>query len=514
MRTQETDTKDDTIPGEIAMPMRYRVFLIVLILFCFSQVTAGPTVVRDNRITDIGITPVLGRGYSISTNTLQSTCIADIKRTPPSYDLRYTFSSIEYDEKTGREITSNKPVSSDRVIPSGDSWQKWRRKITRRGRTRTVGKKKYYKHRMIAVLNLDSYYSSVDEANSKLSASATKLLTDGDLPGFFAACGPYYIRSINRRAKLISIFEYETETNTRSKSFEGTIESNLKGFRKEVKTSGWWFWRKKKVTWKQNVDITERWNQTEKFNKEATSKKLNISTVALGLGKQKDATIVSYDITSYKKAIKDAFKSMQDPQTGKVISVETVPWVENSEFQALIKLNEKLTTTVPGPNGTQVTETKNVPLFRQKYNLIQNSEFLTEINRNYRNRMNIYYKAKLCKQYMDENWRKNGNKEWRAKDFGKRKLVNLRTGAVSTTDVDTLYKMLTDELQPTGLFQKAQDFMYKLGAPSGFTCIQDMLKWRMLGETYSTMNNCSSLRQQMGVIINETIDDHCMPKLD
>ncbi len=51
---------------------------IAIILLFASELSAGPTIIRDNRITDLAATPTLGRGYSIGTNTFQSTCMEEV----------------------------------------------------------------------------------------------------------------------------------------------------------------------------------------------------------------------------------------------------------------------------------------------------------------------------------------------------------------------------------------------------------------------------------------------------
>src|SRR5262245_66132269 len=65
-------------------------------LFTTSAV-AGPTVLRDDQLKDLAVTPVLGRGYSLATNTFQSICLTDFPRTKASYDFRYKFEQIEAD---------------------------------------------------------------------------------------------------------------------------------------------------------------------------------------------------------------------------------------------------------------------------------------------------------------------------------------------------------------------------------------------------------------------------------
>ena len=86
--------------------------LAVILLFT-CQLFAGPTIIRDNRVTDLSTTPVLGRGYSIGTNTFQSTCMQNVIITEPSYDMKYSFTQIEDKVLKGnqkKQKTQKKPL--------------------------------------------------------------------------------------------------------------------------------------------------------------------------------------------------------------------------------------------------------------------------------------------------------------------------------------------------------------------------------------------------------------------
>ena len=47
---------------------------------------ASPMTIADDRIRDLDVSPVLGRGYSIATNSFQSTCLTVEKTSEPSYN--------------------------------------------------------------------------------------------------------------------------------------------------------------------------------------------------------------------------------------------------------------------------------------------------------------------------------------------------------------------------------------------------------------------------------------------
>ena len=509
------------------MQNKIRILTMVILIVSMSQISAGPTLIRDHRITDVGITPVLGRGYSISTNTLQSTCLTDVKLTKPSYDFIYKFEELNEDgTTTTSKTTEGKPITTDTVIPQ-DANNYIRETLKKKG-TMTEGSTTITKkQRMVAVIDLDTYYASVDEASTKLSSSAAALLETGDLPGFFSSCGPYYIRSINRRAKLISIFEFDSIDETTNKKFSGQIESQIKGFQKSFKTitTGWWFWRRTEVvpTEIQTKNEINNWTETEEFNKTAKKSNLTITTMAFGLGKRDDSVIVSNDTESFRKSIKEAFISMQDPLTGKVTSVEVVPWVENTEFQIKTKLNEELFKTVTNEKGEPILENgvpkkvkvADIPLYKRKHNLVTNAEFLAQIDAVFRGKLNIYYKAKLCKAYIDENWQEQvgAGREWKP-NLKTKPLINNRSGKIDEPafTAGALDESLKEKLKEEKLLKAAYDFMLN-GSTSGAKCVNKMLEDRMVGTPYYSLPECSLLVEKMNSIENEDINNHCMPQL-
>ena len=54
---------------------------------CFlSQAHGASTIISDDRVRNMDIAPVLGRGYSIQTDSYQSTCLDVDETTVPSYN--------------------------------------------------------------------------------------------------------------------------------------------------------------------------------------------------------------------------------------------------------------------------------------------------------------------------------------------------------------------------------------------------------------------------------------------
>ena len=63
----------------------YAIALVTLISF-LPVAYSSPYIIADDRIRNLNVSPVLGRGYSIMTNSFQSTCLMVDETTVPSYN--------------------------------------------------------------------------------------------------------------------------------------------------------------------------------------------------------------------------------------------------------------------------------------------------------------------------------------------------------------------------------------------------------------------------------------------
>lgn len=63
-----------------------RFIVAALLAILVPAADASPYVISDDRVRSMDITPVLGRGYSIMTNSYQSTCLQVEETTVPSYN--------------------------------------------------------------------------------------------------------------------------------------------------------------------------------------------------------------------------------------------------------------------------------------------------------------------------------------------------------------------------------------------------------------------------------------------
>ncbi|MBU3916182.1 hypothetical protein KKA14_11670 [bacterium] len=452
--------------------------LIVLLTATSFNLMAGPTIIRDNRIFDLATTPVLGRGYSISTNTFQSTCMQDIKITVPSYDFDYTFESLEKEDT--ERTSSTRGLGFDVSFLAFD--------IKTSGSSTMVEGKTMFYHNLRVEINMHTYYASVDEGSTLLSDSAKTLLLNGDIPGFFHSCGSYYVRSLGRTAKFVSLFTYLDESKERNKDFEMQLELAIKGFGGKL------------VEYLSSSQSGPRATLTIKnsFESMASKKRLTITTKAWGLGKNQNATLIAYDLPTYKAAIKEAFISMQDPMTGRVSTMEVIPWVENANFQNFINLEEEL----EDETGEKLL------LFEKKKILNLNAEFLAQIGRTDRNLMDIYYKALICKQQIESRWKREGKLLPGLMDS---KLQNNKN--TGTLEIQRLEAELTSE-KIDSLLVDEDRFMYgEDGKRGARECMREMMKSGIFKKSWRDIPICKELRTAFTTSTNELIDDYCMPQL-
>jgi len=435
---------------------------------------AGPTVLRDDQLRDLAVTPVLGRGYSLATNTFQSTCLTDIVKTKPSYDFHYKFEQLEED---GSKKSDTKTSGGGSV--QGGFWG-ISYKFSGSASSSTIDGTTYHSQHILVTTDVDVYYSSVDESKSKIADPARDLLTANDLPGFFDACGMYYARSIGRRSQFVSLFTYKTTSTSRDTAFEAKLEGELKG-------------------WGQAGSFNVA--RSSKFAEEASSKQLTIESTASGLGKDEKATLIAYDLETFRAAIKDAFLSMQQEDTGHVISMEVVPCIENADFQRTLKLKE----TTPDKDG------KTVSPYAQKRILNQNGEFLAEVDRVARAKLNVYYKAKQCRQQIDLDYKdQDGNFRPLWKDS---KVVNYRSGTqIPLTELDSSVAQTNIDK----LFDEYRSFLFGSDTntdKNAVACVRDLLNSGLTTKSYREMASCQAVEQQFGTISGRLVYEYCMPRI-
>jgi len=290
-------------------------WLVALItLFTFHSVVSSPTVISDDRVRGLDVSPALGRGYSIGTGQFQSTCLNLESTSEPSYNYDYYFTDLTTDDKSESKLSGK--VSG--------SFGYWGVKAAVSGSYKQSNKTDKQTHHVVSTMRIERYYSSILEHKATLSDDALTLLNNEDYVGFFKSCGPNYVRSIRRAQEVTAIF-----------SFEASNTESAKEFATSITASGWG----QKVTASGGGS-----NSNKSINSSLTIK---IVGYGLGLNAEGSQTLVATTLEDYKEVMKFAFNSMTKKntaagdsggETGMVYGMEVVPWTDNTSFQVAAKL--------------------------------------------------------------------------------------------------------------------------------------------------------------------------------
>jgi len=184
----------------------------------------APYVISDDRARNLDITPVLGRGYSIGTNSFQSTCLIVNGVTSPSYNYDYTFT--DFSEKKDRDGSFEYEMGGHLSYTFGYSQVKAKVDLKMKGKRTNIVQTS--ERMIVATMRIERYYSSVREELSSLSDDSLTLLDRQDYIGFFKSCGPNYIRSIRRAQEITAIFEFEETSDSKASEFAASLQITKK----------------------------------------------------------------------------------------------------------------------------------------------------------------------------------------------------------------------------------------------------------------------------------------------
>lgn len=274
---------------------------------------SSPFIISDDRVRSLDISPVLGRGYSIMTNSYQSTCLIVEQTTVPSFNYDYFFTDFTSSSDSEKEMSGkiSATYSYAMVAFEVNSSVGATSKVAAQSRAIT------------STMKIERYYSSVREEVSPLSNDAFTLLEDQDYVGFFKACGPNYIRGIRRAQEVTAIFKFTSKDTATAKSFGMGLKVShpIYGSAKSSMT------------------------QKSKFRTTSDSLIIKIVGYGLGLTQEGSETLVAQTIEDYDKVMKFSFKTMtlndDSHKIGMVYGMEVVPWVNNVAFQVAAKIGDE-----------------------------------------------------------------------------------------------------------------------------------------------------------------------------
>lgn len=410
-----------------------QVFLILILCLVSLSSQSETTVISGDFLNDLRRTPVVGGGFSLTTEDYKSVCFEKIEVSKPSYDLYYDFQSIE---KNWREQFYHQPQPDsstrltywflDQSLETGDSL------------------------RILARIQLKSYYAALNESQSQLSKSAQALLEKQDITGFFDACGTYYIKTISRYSTLYALFTL-VDTTTTVQDFQYQLERLFQSIQNSSKTDNYF-----------------------------KNKTLYIRLAGFGLGKQQMVSLAPTDLDSFKEILQNSTKAMAGIHTGRVEALEIIPWMDNLNFQfSLLPLIE---------NETAQNR------FSRKWILAENSEFIALLKNHYRELQEQYFMALNCQ--LKFNRQISRQKDWKQIKFRNHRAPQTITG-----------EELSEKLKPQPLYDKWQKFTQRADE-----CLAD-IESEISTRSYRKISYCSSLIKELVQIMPQTLLDYCPPEV-
>ncbi|MBF0300859.1 MAG: hypothetical protein HQK51_19275 [Oligoflexia bacterium] len=441
--------------------------LLLLLLTVLSfNVLAGIMTISDSRLDDLTITPNIGRGYSPSTNTFQSQCFSNIATTKSSADFEYQYEEINDSWFIKYNFSINR---EDQVVKQfvESKYQTYQKLEGRNSKSKTW---------ILAKIQLKKYYSAINEQGSGLSPAAKELLTAGskqDVIGFFAACGPYYVRSLTRVSSFYALLRFETTEGQDASEFRLRLERKMHGFQGS-ETVG------------EDSDGT--------FNRDASSKYLRVFISGIGLNPELLNGLLAVDIQTFRASINNALKAMQASDVGRVISMELAPWTEEIDFQ------NSLGAVVTSNRYGDIVEPWLAKVYQE-----QNADFIAQVMRVRRYYLANIYTSKSCRSELLYNWITDG-------DLNKlEKIYFIKLNDKESVEAQRNGLFFYKELDRTiTLLQGAHDKIIELSIRC-FSVIQKNEKFSAF--PYYQDENCQELDRKLYSPINLNILNYCMPQI-
>ena len=144
---------------------------LLLSILLLAAVDAAPNVIADYRIRNPDITPALGRGYSLTSYDVLSTCLAFEEKTQPTYN--YDYEMLEFTHAGAQES------SGSASLQASVSWPFIKGTISASVSHATTDTRK--SHFVSTRMATERYYSSINEQTATLMPSALALIQRGDL---------------------------------------------------------------------------------------------------------------------------------------------------------------------------------------------------------------------------------------------------------------------------------------------------------------------------------------------
>jgi hypothetical protein len=335
----------------------------LLLSISLLTMSAAPNVTADYQSLPPDAKPALGRGYSLTTHDVFSTCLDFTEKPMPTQSYSQTMLEFTHDGKCSSDSITSMEGSA--------SWGFVRSTIEASvsAKPEVHSKKHYVATRRPAELSS----STIDERTATLTQDALALVERGDLVGFFQACGTGFIRSIRRRTELAAVFEFSSSSVQTSQE--------MAAFFKDGGAS------------RSTISMSNDSNTT-----------IKVKGFGLILNPEGADTLVAHNFEDYNNAVKFA-TSTQSEGVNMVYAVEVVSWANNLQFKNAVNFRtQELVQYEAGPDGTDVCNVVRkdngqpmmVEAVEIKSMTMINAEYITGLDAIYHKEMDAVLKFIAC----------------------------------------------------------------------------------------------------------------------
>jgi len=354
--------------------MKLKLYCVPVIIFYAMGLFSAPRLINDNRIEDLNGFPSPGRGYSITSNRLQSMCFKSIVTSKPTFDLNYDIEEVSGDYLNRLRITGKNRIQNEKLNTFLKNYY---------ATEEYADNKKYIIKNLIVRAEINQYYYSMDETQSGLSESVKEMLKKKQFVTFFNSCGHFYVRSVGTFSTYYALLQYRL-TGDKDEEFRNELEKGLFNFYEEAQAATG---KEGKVEVRKGKAPSEEY---EKLSEHAEYRGLKVYVQGIGLSKGDPVNLIPINIKQFRITIQEAVKLMQDPDSGLVSSIEVVPWMENPEFGKIML--------------SDLEEEGGARQFIRQQNIEENTGVINEIYRKSNEQVELYNVASMCRKVIVDHY--------------------------------------------------------------------------------------------------------------
>jgi len=426
--------------------------------------------VNDNRLKQLDGLPTLGRGYDFNKNVLHSVCFEKVTASEPVFDFYYEFDKV--DDAFIRRLANN----SEQSWAVDSELEEFLREHRQRSSDGSPAPADSQQVNIVARITLESYYRTLDESGSPVSASAKALVQEGRYTAFFDACGFFYVRSLRYSSTFIALFQFNHGT---SADEDARFEQLLRTRMFELGAGA----------------------QADEVERMGLARGLKIYVRGAGLGRaSKLANLVPTSLRELRQSIEAAAELMQVAQSGLITSMEVAPWVQHPDLRSYF-----FSKIAPGEST-----------FGKTQKLELNSQVIAAVNATRTDLLEDYYLANLCRNNLFEYYpisRTEVSGEFDAiYDPEKTTFENHRHRTERERRITLKqFREYFEKMPPRAFLERADKYLKGGGGHEGAeVCINALLKQGLDTADFTTIPSC------VDVMTDSTIHDRflrnfCLP---